>query len=338
MPTYFDADGVLAGGERYAYELALAISRKADTVLFTFGDREKTVRKETLTIQYCKTWARIGGFINPLSFSYLGPLSRMDVIHCLQPRTIVTDLAMALGIFMKKKTFLTDLSGGTVYSFSRFWPVHHHIYGFLPISEFNRGINPLMPKRATVIYGGVDADVFTPDPSVPKSKNMFLYVGRIFPLKGLHTLIEAAPANARVEVIGQCSDENYRAKLKSLAQGKDVVFHGPLSDSEVLRKLREAFVTALPSMVDSGFTTSMESMACGTPVIGTRLGSLPEVVNEETGFLVPPGDVPALRRKMEEVLASPEKVFSKTARCREEVLKRFTWSAVADRCIGAYAS
>jgi glycosyltransferase involved in cell wall biosynthesis len=299
MPTYFDADAVLAGGERYAFELARAISRKADATLFTFGDREQTVRRDTLTIQYCRTWARVGGFINPLAFSHLGKLSRMDVIHCLQPRTLVTDIAMALGLLLKKKTFLTDLGGGTVYSFSRFWPLHQSVDGFLPISEFNRGINPAIKAPAKVIYGGVDAGIFTPDTSVPKSKNMFLYVGRIFPLKGLHLLLEAAPTGARVEVIGQCSDASYITKLKALAQGKDVVFHGALSDAEVLKKLREAFVTVLPSRVDSGFTTAMESMACGTPVLGTRLGSLPEVVSEKTGFLVPPDNVSALRQKME---------------------------------------
>lgn len=337
MPTHFDPESVMAGGERYAYALSKALSRQTETTLFTFGKHQKIHRDESLTIHCERALFFAGGVVNPVAFSYLSELNKFDVIHCLQMKTFVTDLAMIYGKCNQIKTFLTDLGGGTLYSPSRVFPVRNWITGFLPISNFNLSCNPANKRPVKIIYGGVDANRFTPDPAEKKAPRLLLYVGRIFPLKGLHLLIEALPANCRLEVIGQCHDEEYLTKIKTLAQGKNIIFHGALSDEAVIQKYREALISVLPSLVDSGFTSSMESMACGTPTLGTRLGSLPEVIEDGVdGFLVPPNDAGSLRKKIEEILASPEKVIAMGPKCREKVLKQFTWDKVADRCVEAY--
>ena len=337
MPTYFDTGSVLAGGERYAYELSKALSKKTQTTLFTFARKEKTVRDGTLTIQYCRTLFYAGGIVNPVSVSHLCKLKDFDAVHCLQYKTLATETAILAGAMNKKKVFVTDLAGGSIYSIARVLDLERWVTKFLWISKFNQSLHPKISKDSALIHGGVDADRFTP--GAGKSGKTLLYVGRIFSLKGIHVLIEALPEGCRLEIAGQCHEAGYLEKLKTLSRGKPVEFYDSLDDQALIEKYRAALVTVLPSLVDGGFTSAMESLACGTPVIGTRLGSLPEVVRDgETGFLVPANDAAALRKKIEEVLENPGLLNRMSPECREDVLRRWTWEKVADRCLAAYRS
>jgi glycosyltransferase involved in cell wall biosynthesis len=337
MPTYFEAGSVLAGGERYAFELARALAPLTPTTLFTFAPVASAVSIGELTIDYERIVSARAGTLNPIAWSHLRRLAKCDVIHCLQPRTYVTDLAMLYGKVAGKRTFLTDLSGAQAKSLAKFIPMRNMMTGFLPISEYNRRINADITRPATVIGGGVDTDAFSPHPATARQPGLFSYVGRIFEGKGLHLLIEALPPGARLDVIGGFGDDAYRARVEQLAAGKPVRFLGRLPDADVVQTYRESIASVLPSLVDTGFTSSMESMACGTPVIGTRLGSLPEVVDEgRTGFLIPPNDVPALRTALERAMAQREAFASMASACRDEAMARFTWHSVAERCLGAY--
>jgi starch synthase len=83
--------------------------------------------------------------------------------------------------------------------------------------------------------------------------------------------------------------------------------------------------------------TAIEAMACGTPVVASRIGGIPEVVRDgETGFLAEPGDVTALRDRLSEILADPHLGRRLGAAGRDLVLDRFTWEACAERCLAAY--
>jgi alpha-maltose-1-phosphate synthase len=82
---------------------------------------------------------------------------------------------------------------------------------------------------------------------------------------------------------------------------------------------------------------ALEAMASGTPVIASRVGGLAEVVQDgQTGFLVPPGDVSALRERLDQVLRDPTLAQRLGDNARALVLERFTWSQVAQRCLAAY--
>jgi glycosyltransferase involved in cell wall biosynthesis len=82
----------------------------------------------------------------------------------------------------------------------------------------------------------------------------------------------------------------------------------------------------------------LEAMASGTPVIASRIGGVPEIVRDgETGFLVPPGDVPALGERLHQVLGDQALARRLGANAREDVLDRWTWARVAERCLAAYA-
>lgn len=335
MPTSFDPDSAMAGGERYAFELSRALGDRVPTTLFTFARRPKTVRVGNLTIRYCSMLTDAGGGINPVSVAHLGPLLRCDVVHCLQPRTIVTDLAMLWGWMWRRRTFLTDLAGAAALRPSRYIPMTNLMTGFLPISAYNRSLSPAITRPATVISTGVDAEAFRPDPSLARHTRRVLYLGRLFEGKGLHVLIAALPDDVTLDVVGS-GDEAYLTRVRVMAEGKSVVFHGALPDPEIVRLYQQSALLVLPSLVDSGVTSSLEAMACETPVVGSRLGTLTELVTPETGWLVPANDVAALRGALIEALSDQEQLRARGRAARRDVLTRFTWPSVADRCLVAY--
>ncbi len=335
MPTSFDPESTMAGGERYAFELSRALADQVPTTLFTFARRAKVVHVGHLTIRYCPVLADAGGGINPVSVAHLGPLRHCDVIHCLQPNTIVTDLALLWGWAWRRRTFLTDLAGGAPIRPSRLIPMTNLMTGFLPISEYNRSLNPQITRPVTVISTGVDAQTFAPDPAVTRHPRRVMYLGRLFAGKGLHVLIEALPDDVTLDVVGS-GDAAYRARVEAMAAGKSVVFHGSLPDAAIVRLYQQSALVVLPSLVDSGVTSSLEAMACETPVLGSRLGTLTELVTPETGWLVPPNDVGALRAALVEALSDPHRLRVMGAAARRDVLTRFTWSRVAERCLTAY--
>jgi glycosyltransferase involved in cell wall biosynthesis len=83
--------------------------------------------------------------------------------------------------------------------------------------------------------------------------------------------------------------------------------------------------------------TLIEAMACGTPVIGSNVTSLPEIIEDGvTGFLVPPNDPTSLGERIAWLLSDPSRAQEMGRRARQRVLERFTWSAVVDRCLQAY--
>jgi starch synthase len=81
----------------------------------------------------------------------------------------------------------------------------------------------------------------------------------------------------------------------------------------------------------------LEAMASGTPAVCSRVGGLPEIVEDGvTGLLVEPGDVDGLRERLDEVMRDPALAARLGRNARERALERFTWEACATRCLAAY--
>jgi glycosyltransferase involved in cell wall biosynthesis len=84
--------------------------------------------------------------------------------------------------------------------------------------------------------------------------------------------------------------------------------------------------------------TLLESMACGTPVICTEVGSMPELVDDGvTGFVVPPNDPLALRDRIDYLRQNSDLAQQMGQAAREKVLNHFTWEAVAKHCLAIYS-
>ncbi len=340
-PTYFSDQSAIAGAERYAYELAKTMSKRAFVVFLSFAKNSSSHRDDTLRIEHVRQgilgWGRCA---NPFSFRFLRWVLWADVIHCHQAHMMSTELALIVGGGFLKKVFVTDLGGCGRYFFSRYFPIMKLARGFLLISEFSkrrwtRGPWKDRPRQARVIYGGVDPLRFSPG-SQPKRPRI-LYVGRIVPTRHIHRLLDALPSGFGLDIVGIIYDDAYYRQLQAAAQGKDVAFHPNLPDEALVELYRTACATVLPITEDAGFTTAMESLSCGTPVIATAVGSLPEIVEDGlTGFLVPPGDLSALREKITTLLSNLSISSEMGRRGRQAILRRFTWDSVVQHCLRAY--
>jgi glycosyltransferase involved in cell wall biosynthesis len=126
-----------------------------------------------------------------------------------------------------------------------------------------------------------------------------------------------------------------------------VTLHLDADDAEVIAALGSASAFVMPSVYEDyrgrrqelpelvGLAP-LEAMACGTAVVVSDAGGLPEIVDPRSGAIVPPGDPEAIRDALAPLVSSSELAQERGQAARAHVLDHFTWSAVADRCLAAY--
>ena len=190
------------------------------------------------------------------------------------------------------------------------------------------------PGRVTVILNGVDPDFFQPPGAGRSGPPVILSVGRLEPQKDQEVLIEAfrlvAAENpgAQLRLVGNGA---LRERLISLAARYDLAERVQILPGRTnLRPLfRDATLFALSSRCEGLPNVVLEAMAAGLPVVATRVGGLPEVVAPgRTGWLVPPGDVPALAAAISHLLSSPETCQAFGRAGREQAVRDFSLEAM----------
>ncbi|MGH2355784.1 MAG: glycosyltransferase family 4 protein [Chloroflexota bacterium] len=344
-PLAFGVDGVVGGGERYALELARAMAYMAPTRFVTFG-RPRAERLDGLPVQVQRPLRYLGTKgLSPVAPQLLGEIARADVVHCHQLHTFLADQCVLFGRLLRKPVFLTDHAGGDR-NFNRRLRTFEGAAGLLLVSHFNaQGFAPFASK-ITVIHGGVDPGQFAPLPAARHRR--VLYAGRLIPYKGVHHLVEGVRPDTEVRLAGPAYHDAYADHVRTVAAGKHVCFLGPLLGDALRQEYCTAGVSVLPSVETDLYgkrypkseilgLTLLEAMACETPVVCTRIGGMPElVIDGATGLIVPPGDSAALGEAVECLLDDPMAARRMGQAGREHVLARFTWQAVAERCLAAY--
>ncbi|GAB1538240.1 glycosyltransferase family 4 protein [Scytonema sp. NUACC21] len=203
---------------------------------------------------------------------------------------------------------------------------------FISISEAQReprlGLNYIH-----TVYNGIDTTAYSfhPEPIEPR---YLAFVGRFSPEKGPVEAIKIARATGlplkmagKIDVVDR---EYYREQVEPLIDGEQIQYLGEVSHEEKVKLLGEAAVTLFPIAWREPFGLVMiESMVTGTPVIGMRLGSVPEVIaHGKTGFVCHSVE------KMIEVIPDAMKLDRKT--CREYVLSRFSVESMTNEYERAY--
>ncbi len=344
-PAGFGAGGLFGGGERYPLALAQAMSHTAPTRLVVFGDRARVTQVGDLEVRELPTrtvWK--GGSVNPVSERLLPCLARTARVHAHQYNSVVTNACLLAGRLLGRPVYCTD-HGGASYNYADRLGLERFLTAFLPVSEFSARLFPqLRSRQAPPVYGGVDPERFHPDDT--RRRREVVFVGRLLPHKGIDVLLRGV--DAPIRVYGRAYDPAYKAELERLAAGRDVAFHENASDAEIAAAYRRARVVVLPSVyegADGGFNpwpellglTLLEAMACGTPVVATRVGGMPEIIDEgETGHLVEPGDPAELAERVGELLAGGRRWTRMSRAAADTVRERFTWRRAAQRCISAY--
>ena len=352
-PAPFGASGLFGGGERYPLELARALARRDDVncKLVTFGRHERRLRDDSgLQIHVLRAIGHLGRHpAHPVAPALLANLGGADIVHVHHLRSLPARLAAVDSSIRRRPIVVSDhgLGGGD-------W------LGLLPrlfdrllaVSSYSASLLAVPEALTRVVYGGVDPQRFGPDPGI--SRRGVLFVGRLTPHKGVDRLIAALPRGVALTIVGTGGHDRrpperyYPALLRAMAAERDVCFRGAVDDVELAAIYRRAAVVVAPSVDVTCYGRriavaellglgAIEAMASGTPVVASRLGGLAEVVADgRTGFLVEPGDVDALRERLELLLADPVLGEEMGEAGRRRVLDRFTWERCAERCVAAY--
>ncbi len=181
----------------------------------------------------------------------------------------------------------------------------------------------LQAGRVHVIRNGIDTGEYSPDAGtdvlskhgIEPGRPTVAYVGRVTRQKGLPVLLRAAelldPQVQLVLCAGQADTPELGGEVAGLvghlreSRSGVVWLDGMLPKTDVIQILSHATVFACPSLYEPLGIVNLEAMACGTAVVGSDVGGIPEVVMDaQTGLLVPPGDHVAARRG---TLLAPER-------------------------------
>ncbi len=214
----------------------------------------------------------------------------------------------------------------------------------------------VLPDRVHVIHNGIDARQYAPDPGrqvldrygIDPGRPSVVFVGRVTRQKGVQVLLRAAPRIAPgaqlVLCAGQADTPELQDEVSALAarlsaSRSDVVWiPGMLARHEVIQILSHATVFACPSLYEPLGIVNLEAMACGTAVVASAVGGIPEVVEDgRTGLLVPPGDDAALAQAINALVEDPARAAQLGARGRARAVAEFSWDSIAAQTAELYA-
>ena len=219
----------------------------------------------------------------------------------------------------------------------------------------------VQPERVHVVRNGIDATTYRPveetdvisrlgaDPARP----IVAFVGRITRQKGVGHLLAAAhhiDPGAQLLLCAGAPDTSeieaeIRATVAALSAARPGVIWVPdrLPIADVRQVLSAATVFACPSVYEPLGIVNLEAMACGTAVVASAVGGIPEVVDDGvTGLLVPydeqdpEGFQRGFAHRVNELLADPDRVTAMGQAGRKRAVTEFSWSAVAERTVALY--
>ncbi|MFF4568413.1 glycogen synthase [Streptomyces sp. NPDC001410] len=215
----------------------------------------------------------------------------------------------------------------------------------------------LDPAKVHVVHNGIDTTLYRPNrgtdalirTGLDPARPYVLFVGRITRQKGVPHLLRAVrEIDPRAQVV-LCAgapdtpeiDREFRDLYEELSRVREGVFWIPqmLPRTDVIQLLTHAAVFVCPSVYEPLGIVNLEAMACGTPVVASRVGGIPEVVEDgRTGLLVDVDDdfEAGLAHALDAVLGDRETARRMGEAGRDRAVGEFGWDAVARRTAGLY--
>jgi len=317
--------------------------------------------------------SRIGFLPEPFAFSlrafariaaHLRTRGGFDIVHDVQCLGYGLLGIRALGLPVvstvhhpltvdRRASFIRDVNFKDAVGTMKFYPigmqsfVARRLDGVLTSSETSaRQIVEdfgVRPDRLRNVLNGLDTDLFRPSDDVPKSETEILCVGRASdPNKGIRTLIEALarlPEHVRLTLVDDDRPGNeVHPWAREFGVADRLQLTGRVETEELIRLYRRAALVVVPSRYEGFGLPAVEAMACGTPVVATRAGALPEILALTGGGLEVDRDDPesiadGIRRLLEH--AEARHVMAK--RARQLVVEHLSWPRIAQATAGVYA-
>lgn len=271
-----------------------------------------------------------------------------DVIHC---HTIYPD--GFAGVNLKGKfdvPIVTTIHGSDIMLYpGRNKKVYNHTKKALLLADQIIAVSGKLLQEAEkiqpelngkLIYNGFSSDYFYPmdqlkarqDLGLEESGKRILFVGNLYPVKGLTYLLRAFKYVLRhvpgviLDIVG---DGSLRSELEAQARewglANNVLFHGKRPYDQIPLWINSADVVALSSLSEGLPSILLETMGCGKVMVATDVGGIDEIlVHGETGYLCPPEDVDCLGNDLKKVLDDEEST-KKMGQNAYEVSQQLTW-------------
>jgi len=353
---YFYPEG--GGLENYVYNISKGLVKKGIKVTVLCSTKEGADKTET--IDGIKVIRQKPDFIlsnTPLTFRLFSTLSKLvkeehfDIINAHTPVPYYADVACVVASKQNVPFFLTYHSSQLkkdkpVYDF--FISVYQNLFErrmfdqakrIIPVSDYPlRTFLKDYAKKCTIISPAVDPEKFKPGKSSPGKS--ILFVGQISTFhrwKGLDHLIEAMkllPKDIKLSVIGSGDLLDYYKK-KAKEDSLNIEFKGRISNEKLPEEYQKTRAVIVPSTsnMEGLPTVILEAMACGKPVIGTKVGGISYAIKDgETGILVPQRDSRALNEAIIKILINEKLAVEMGRNGCKLVRKKFIW----EKCIGTF--
>ncbi|MGH7672786.1 MAG: glycosyltransferase family 4 protein [Gemmatimonadales bacterium] len=199
-------------------------------------------------------------------------------------------------------------------------------------------------RRAQVLLNAVDTETFrhTAPTLPPTTRRRVVVPRRLFPKNGVEYFVRALPRIARdvdVEAV-VVGDGPERSRLDRLAaelglEGR-IRFLGSKPHAEMPGIFSSAEIAVIPSLMEASSVAALEALACGIPVAASRVGGLPEIIDESVGTLFEPGNPDALAEAVVRALSDREGLVRKGDAARRRVVDRFSLGRLVDRHVEIY--
>lgn len=179
-------------------------------------------------------------------------------------------------------------------------------------SQLCRWARPESWDKIKVVHCGIEPSRFDMTPPMPDAPLRLISIGRFVEQKGQLVLIDAlarhraAGGEATLTLVGDGPMQGMiEDRIAEHGLEAAVRLTGWVAEAEVEKLLADSHLLAMPSFAEGLPMVMMEAMAMGRPVLGTYVAGIPELVTEDTGWLVPAGDVPAMAQMLDRIAALP---------------------------------
>ena len=208
-------------------------------------------------------------------------------------------------------------------------------------------------RKISVIPNGIDLELFSvsvgkeavrKELGLALNDKVIIFAGFLRPVKGVEILLEAMniiaekDSGIKLIIVGGGRVDYFKRKAKSLNLENQVIFTGELSRKRVFSYLSASDLFVLPSFSEGFSIVSLEAMAAGLPVIATKVGVLPELIEEGVnGFLVATNNPVEIANKALKLLTD-EGSMSEISENNRTKAKNYNWSGIIKKLEEAYQS
>jgi len=311
-------------------------------------------------------YRKLGFFPEPLAFSIraLRTMARLiregkrfDIVHDVQSLgygvlpmrmmglPVISTIHHPLSIDLKASINQPDKGFKDIMGAIEFYPVlmqafvARHLDMVLTSTEAGRrelvADFRVKPSRIRIVSNGLDVDAFYPHPGVERAPDSILFVGYTdSPQKGFLYLLRALKLmSERIKLVVVDDTNRWWAWtwVDELGLRDRVFFTGKLSGGELIEQYSKAAVTVMPSLYEGFGLPALEATLCGSGVVASRAGALPEIIEDgSTGLLVPPRDPEAIAEAVMRLVDNPEERRAMVEKGRRRIRENYSWKKVAD--------